>query len=323
MHDILIGLQYGDEGKGKATKYLIENGSYTHCVRFNGGPNAGHTIFHQGKKIVTHQIPTGIFHGLISIIGPGCVVDLRKLQLEIYAIKELGIDVDKLLKLSYNCHIISKDHIEEDINKDKIGSTRCGITPVYVDKYRKSGLRACDISDICVDVIDPSVELNKPGVKVFFEGAQGFMLDIDWGNYPYVTSSSCLSYNACSSGVSLKSIDKIYGVAKIYRTYVGNFDFQPDDENLDKIAVLGSELGATTGRRRQCNWLDLPQLQKSVMINGVTDLIINKCDIISKLGVFKLYNGDLIEFNTFKEMKEYINSFLNIKVTYSGSLVVV
>ena len=193
------------------------------------------------------------------------MIDLRKLKEEIKMIQELGIDVTKLLKIAYNCHVISNNHINEDIQKDKIGSTGCGITPVYVDKYRKQGLRMCDSNtDLNIEVIDTSVELNKENIKILFEGAQGYMLDIDWGNYPYVTSSTCLSYNACSTGVSLKTIDKIYGICKLYRTYVGNYKFQPDDKNLVRLALAGNEVGATTGRARQCDWLDLDELIKSI-----------------------------------------------------------
>jgi len=323
MHDILVGLQYGDEGKGKITHSLMKDKKYTHCVRYNGGPNAGHTIYYKGMKVVTHQIPTGIFYDVTCIIGSGCVVDIDKLKVEIMLLESLGIDVKNKLKISYNCHIIKSDHIKEDIKTDKVGSTKCGIRPVYRDKYNRKGLRVDKLDvNLDIDIIDPYIELNKNGVKAFFEGAQGFMLDIDWGNYPYVTSSSCLSSQACTSGISVKSINEIYGAAKIYNTYVGTKKFQPDEEVFKNLVELGNEKGSTTGRTRQCNWIDLDELEKGIVMNGVTTLIINKCDIIIILGIFKLYDKkELKEFETFDEMKKYISerfSFLK-KIIFSSS----
>ena len=235
-------------------------------------------------------------------------------------LESLGIDVKSKLKISYNCHIITSNHIQEDIKTDRVGSTKCGIRPVYRDKYNRKGLRVDKLDfDLDIEIIDPYIELNKEGVKAFFEGAQGFMLDIDWGNYPYVTSSSCLSSQACTSGISVKSINEIYGAAKIYNTYVGTKNFQPDEEVFKNLVELGNEKGSTTGRTRQCNWIDLDELEKGIV---VTTLIINKCDIIIILGIFKLYDKEeLKEFETFDEMKKYISkrfSFLK-KIIFSSS----
>lgn len=321
MHDIIVGLQYGDEGKGKITHHYVKNGNYTHCVRFNGGPNAGHTIYYKGMKVITHQIPTGIFYGLICVIGPGCFVDLVKLKKEIILIESLGIDVRNLLKISNNAHIITKKHINEDISHDLVGSTKSGIRPVSRDKYDRKGMLLSEYKgeEELFERIDSYEELNKEGNKILFEGAQGFMLDIDWGNYPYVTSSNTLSYYACSTGISMKKINKIYGVAKLYSTYVGSKKYQPDDNVFVMLQELGDEFGSTTGRMRQCNWLNLTELERAINMNGVTDLIINKCDIIITLSIFKLYDkDDIIEFNTFDDMKNYItDKFKDISIIFS------
>ena len=325
MSDIIIGLQYGDEGKGKVTKALIESVKYTHCVRFNGGPNAGHTIYFKGNKLVTHQVPTGIVYGLTCIIGPCCVIDIDKLEKEITMLEENGVEkVRDNLKIAYNAHIIKAEHIADDIANDVSGSTHCGIRPVYRDKYDRCGTRAEKYQEegICgCEIINTYDELSKDNINIMFEGAQGFMLDIDWGYYPYVTSSHCTSSMISSCGFPFKRVSSVYGVAKIYETYVGKMEYQGEDEMLDKLGELGQEFGATTGRKRQCNWLDMDVLNRSLAINSVTNLIINKCDILEKLGVYKLYNNkELVEFATFDEMKTYINENIKdktIKVMYS------
>ncbi len=318
MSSIIIGLQYGDEGKGKVTNCMIRNNkihSFTHCVRYNGGPNAGHTIYHNNKKLVTHQVPTGIIYGLKCVIGPNCALDIKKLQDEIDMLKNHGIqNIEENLKISFNTHIIQPKHINEDVSTDKIGSTGCGMRPVYRDKYNRSGLRVDKDynigTKICgCEVIDPYVFLNKDGTKILFEGAQGFELDINWGKYPFVTSSQCDTGMIVSCGYSFRKIKNVYGIAKIYNTYVGAMDYQPNDEKLIKLQKLGEEFGSTTNRKRQCNWLNLDELLRSININSVTDLIINKCDIFQQLEFYKLYhNGDGVEFKTFDEMKTYIRA---------------
>jgi len=326
MSDIIIGLQYGDEGKGKITKAFIEEGDYTHCVRFNGGPNAGHTIYFNGNKLVTHQVPTGIVHGLRCIIGPCCVVDIEKLEGEIKMLEDAGVvDVRKNLKVAYNAHIIFQKHIDDDINNDVAGSTQCGIRPVYRDKYNRCGTRAEKYENICgCEIVDSYKELSEENVKVLFEGAQGFMLDIDWGHYPYVTSSHCTSGMITSCGFPFQRVGEVVGVAKIYETYVGNMKFGPEgDADLERLGVLGEEYGATTGRRRQCNWLNLDRLNKALAINSVTQLVINKCDIIEKLGVYKLYHGEqLIEFDNLKDMQDYVLNNVRLAVEKNNSKIV-
>ena len=373
-HDVIVGLQFGDEGKGKVIYSLLTDGNandnvnddgsnndtnkkYTHCVRFNGGPNAGHTIYHNGNKLVTHQIPTGIFYGLTCIIGSGCVIDIDKLESEIKMVEEAGVsNVRKLLKVAYNCHVITKEFVEEDATTDKIGSTKSGIRPTYREKYNRAGTRAETLgTSICgCQIINPYNELSQDSVCVLFEGAQGFMLDIDYGYYPYVTSSHCHTAMISTTGVSFRNIDRVYGIAKLYNTYVGTRKFQPeDDEDLKKLAQMGEEFGSTTGRLRQCYWLNLDELTQAIEVNGVSDLIINKCDIMEQLGVFKLVHrdslnddndidnikiGDMSEksennksnciksFNTLQEMKDYITDYLNsvfkknkLRITFSSN----
>lgn len=323
MSDIIIGVQYGDEGKGKVTEALMKKKEHSHCARYNGGPNAGHTIYVNGKKLVTHQVPTGIIHGMKCLIGPCCVIDIEKLEQEIVMLEEHGVkDVRKNLKIAHNAHIISKKHIQEDIANDMSGSTHCGIRPVYRDKYDRCGTRAETFNQICgCEIVNSYKELSQPGTKVLFEGAQGFMLDIDWGHYPFVTSSHCTSTVISSCGYPFKKIRNVYGIAKIYETYVGKMEYQGPDPELVTLGQLGHEYGATTGRLRQCNWFNLDTINMAVTVNSVTHLIINKCDIIEQLGVFKLIHNDTkIEFETLEKMKEYINANIidpDIEIIYS------
>lgn len=316
MNDIIVGLQHGDEGKGKVTKYYVRVEDYDYCVRFNGGPNAGHTVYHNGKKFITHQIPSGIFYNIKCMIGTGCVIDLEKLQDEIEKLEEAGINVRDNLKISRFAHVITQQHIMEDERTDKIGSTKSGIRPVYRDKYNRRGFRMDIIhNDFGCEIVDPYVELKK-ATRILFEGAQGFELDIDSKNYPYVTSSHCLAGHVNTTGVSIKTIRDIIGVAKIYDTYVGLRNFQGTDPDLEGLGELGEEVGSTTGRERQCNWLNLDKLTRAIDINGVNVLIINKCDIIKKLGKFKLYhNYKLVSFDTFEEMRRYIEMSLKDEIT--------
>ena len=284
--DVVVGLQYGDEGKGKVAHDLCRNGEYTHVLRFNGGPNAGHTIYHEGKKLVTHHIPSGVFFGVRSIIGNGCVVDPKRLLEEIKELEAAGIDVVSYLRIAENAHIITENHKNEDEQDEKIGTTRRGCGPAYRSKYDRSGVLVRDyrfsgklsfLTDLIVDLYDEFH--NKEDVYVLCEGAQGFGIDVDWGDYPFVTSSHCTTAGALLNGIPPQAINRVWGVAKAYETYVGSKNFQGKDPLLEKIQELGQEFGATTGRKRQANWIDLDFLIKSCKINGVTDLVINKMDI--------------------------------------------
>lgn len=316
LADIVVGIQHGDEGKGKVSNCLCKDNDYDLCVRFNGGPNAGHTIYVNETKIVLHQIPIGIIYGIRCLIGPTCVLDCRKLEEELTLLEKSGFEnVRKMLYISYNVHTIEEKHIQSDINNNKVGTTCSGIGPTYTDKYARCGNRLKEVNEICgCRVIDPLGLLYSGEVKnIFMEGAQGFELDIDWGDYPYVTSSSCLSGASTLTGISPKCISKIYGVAKIYETYVGSKKFgNHDDNNLQRLQKLGNEYGATTGRVRKCNWLNLYRLRRAILVNGVTHLIINKCDVMELLGKFHLYNikNELMSFGSLQEMKDYIRKSL-------------
>ena len=202
--DVVVDVQHGDCGKGKITHHLARTGDYTHVVRYNGGHNAGHTIYHEGKKFVTHVIPCGVFFGIESIIGPGCVVNPERLLSEMKELRDAGIDIDNLLSIAKNAHVITDWHLAED-NKDKaIGTTKRGNGPAYRDKYGRKGVRAEQVPELQEYLIDIYQEFhhnNESTVKILFEGAQGFGLDIDWGDYPFVTSSHCTVGSAILNGV--------------------------------------------------------------------------------------------------------------------------
>ena len=310
--DVVVDLQYGDCGKGKVTHHLLKSGEYTHCIRYNGGCNAGHSIFHNGVLFVTHHIPAGVFFGVKSIIGPGCVVNLQQFFDEIHDLQDAGIETTGMIFIAKNAHIITTDHLEEDGKDTKIGTTKRGNGPAYRDKYGRTGLRAGDIPELERYVIDVYDELHNESQDpvILFEGAQGFGLDIDWGDYPYVTSSHCTVGSAILNGVPPQSIRKVYGVAKGYETYVGAKDFEPkkDAKIFHEIREIGQEFGATTGRPRKCNWLDTKLLRKAIRINGVTDLIVNKMDVLKEVETWRVREGDkqFVYFLNEEAMKEHI-----------------
>lgn len=331
--DILLGLQWGDEGKGKIVDAITAN--YDIVARFQGGPNAGHTLEFNGQKHVLHLIPSGIFHeNKLNIIGNGVVLDPSVFKEEIDA---LGVPVEKLSKrliisnkanLILPCHRILDAAIEQSKGSSKIGSTLRGIGPAYTDKISRNGLRVGDIlsnnfkkmydehfawhmreiesHNFVFNVADyekgwfEGVELLKKfrienteyvinnalasGKNVLAEGAQGTMLDIDFGSYPFVTSSSTISAGACTGmGVSPKRIGEVFGIFKAYCTRVGSGPFPTElfDATGDNLRNIGHEFGATTGRKRRCGWLDLPELKYAIMVNGVTQLLMTKSDVLS------------------------------------------
>jgi adenylosuccinate synthase len=308
--DVILDLQQGDSGKGKISNSLVQTGDYTHSVRFNGSNNAGHTIYKDGKKIVTHSIPAGVLHGVKSIIGPGCVVNVDHFFDELDDLEDCGIDLNGLVYISKNTHIITSSHLEEDGRDTKIGTTKRGNGPAYRDKYDRKGIRASEVHELQPYLIDVYEEFHgKKGCSVLFEGAQGFYLDVDWGDYPYVTSSHCTVGSAVMNGVPPQKIRKIYGAAKIYETYVGTKKFEPDDPVFEKIRGLGNEYGATTGRPRQCNWLDIDNLVKAARINGVTDLVVSKMDILRSIGMWCLYyHGKKLTFSSEMGIKDFITN---------------
>ena len=329
--DIVVGLSYGDEGKGKVTHHLLKSGEYTHCLRFNGGCNAGHTIYHNGEKFVTHHIPAGVFFGVKSIIGSGCVVNLQQFYDEIAMLEEAGITTAGLVYIASNAHIITDDHVEEDGRDTAIGTTKRGNGPAYRDKYNRQGVRACEVPELVestylIDLYREFYEGYSEPV-VLCEGAQGFGLDIDWGEYPYVTSSHCTSAGALLNGIPPQSVRKVYGVTKAYDTYVGSRDFHGKGRTFDLLQQVGNEFGATTGRPRQCNWLNIKDLKRAIDVNGVTDLIINKVDILREVGTWNLrsYKNDSIFLQLGSEVawKQYITKYLrdqnNVDITFSES----
>jgi adenylosuccinate synthase len=322
--DVCFGCCWGDEGKGKVVAQLAKEGGYDFVCRWTGGNNAGHTVYVNGEKYKTHLIPSGVFYGVKSIIGQGCVVNMNAFQEEITYLEKNGFDVS-LIKISPNAHIITEDHIEDDKQNYKHqGSTRRGIAPCYRDKYARIGKRVKDY-----DFFDKYLWDGKLYGNVLCEGSQGMWLDIDFGNYPYVTSSTTLPYGACSLGFPPQLINKVYGACKIYDTRVGTDpEFSEkllENEDLYKLAVLGGEYGVATGRMRKTNWLNLDKLVDSINISGTTHLIISKIDIIQELGIYKLYNkGILVVYDNFEVMKKDIDEIIASKCTliskvmYSG-----
>ena len=371
--DLLLGLQWGDEGKGKIVDAITSN--YDIIARFQGGPNAGHTIEFDGHKHVLHTIPSGIFNdNSINIIGNGVVIDPGIFLKEINGLNKFNLDLNKNLFISKRAHIILPTHkiidasSEASKGKKKIGSTLKGIGPTYMDKTGRNGIRIGDIIDDswqikynnlkekhlklisnfnqkvelsldqleaeffegieCIKsfkLIESENYLNNAiieGKKILAEGAQGSLLDIDFGTYPYVTSSNTTSAGACSGlGVPPNKIKNIRGIFKAYTTRVGSGPFPTElfDSIGKKIRDVGHEYGATTGRDRRCGWLDLVALKYSIQINGVTELNIMKSDVLSsieKLLVCTSYTIDGEEINFFPydiDSKDVIPNYIEFK----------
>ena len=318
--DVLIGLQHGDEGKGKISKCLSDINNYDCYVRFNGGPNAGHTIIYNDEEIVLHQLPCGILKNKPCLISTDCVVDINKLKSEIILLESKDIKVIDNLYISNMCHIITEESIMEDCKNNKIGTTCSGIGQTYSKRALRTGNKI-QINEKLYKLVEPFEFLENYN-NIFFEGAQGFELDINYGDYPYVTSSSCISHAIFRNGGDIYIKPNVYGVCKIYDTYVGSKDFGDNDNDLIKLGEIGEECGATTGRKRKCNWLNLKKLMIACKINKVSTIYINKCDIIQKLNVYKLYNleNKLITFDNYNDMKQYIENILNnYNTIFSGS----
>lgn len=321
--DVVLGLQFGDEGKGKITHRLAKNG-YDAVLRFNGGGNAGHTIFHNGVKYITHLIPCGVFYNTLSVIGNGCVVDLNNFFNELEYLKSHGIDTS-LVKIANNAHIITDDQKNEDMKDKSIGTTKTGNGPCYRDKYARSGIRAEQISSLKPYLIDMHDLIYCSSSQYFLaEGAQAFGLDIDWGDYPYVTSSHCGIGAVLLNGFNHTHIRDVYGVMKGYSTYVGAKEFQPKLDVFDELREVGQEYGATTGRPRQCNWLDLNLIEKAVKMNGVNHILVNKMDILQTMSKKYLWNicigKGFYKFTTEDDFKLAIERRLpgiNIEYSYS------
>ncbi len=352
--DVLLGLQWGDEGKGKIVDVLTPE--YDIIARFQGGPNAGHTLEFEGIKHVLNTIPSGIFRdNVLNVVGNGVVIDPVLFQKELEKLAPFNVDYKKRLLISKKAHLILPTHrlldaaSETAKGKDKIGSTLKGIGPTYMDKTGRNGLRVGDIYspnfkekyDSLVEkhvgilkhyegfeydlselegpwmegietlrsliAIDSEHYLNaalKAGKKVLAEGAQGTMLDIDFGTYPFVTSSNTVTAGTCTGlGVAPSTIGKVIGIFKAYCTRVGSgpFPTELEDETGELIRKLGSEFGATTGRPRRCGWVDLPALKYSIMINGATELSMMKSDVLDTFKTIRvcthyIINGEKIDY---------------------------
>ena len=296
VNTVVVGLQLGDEGKGKVCDYLMQE--HDICVRYNGGPNTGATVWVGDKKYKFHHIPVGVIQNKPSYIASTCYVNPLKLLKEIETLKTLGIDVSNL-KISPYCHTITETHLMQDSQTEQtsqgVGSTKQGISPCARDKFSRTGFRlhqwnAIEHSSLEKHFVDVSGELNywiQNKKSILFEGAQGTLLDIDHGLYPWVsTSNNVAGAAAMACGIGPQHINKVVGVFKPYVTYVGNNEFQTEikDQKLnDLIVELGHEYGTTTGRRRRVGWLSLPLLHYACMVNGVTDLAVTKGDVLEGL----------------------------------------
>lgn len=365
--DVLLGLQWGDEGKGKIVDYLAPN--YDIIARFQGGPNAGHTLIFDGRKHVLHTIPSGIFRDdLLNVVGNGVVIDPVILKKEIDGLVEAGVDYQRRLLISKKAHLILPTHRMLDAaseaakGKQKIGSTLKGIGPTYMDKTGRNGIRVgdtlaqnfmerynklvekhkrllstydfeYDISDYekewfdaveflnTLSIIDGEYFLNQSiesGKRVLAEGAQGSLLDIEFGSYPFVTSSNTLSSGASHGlGIAPNMINNVYGIFKAYCTRVGSGPFPTElhDDTGEQLRQNGHEFGSTTGRSRRCGWLDIPALKYAIMINGVTHLSMMKGDVLSGMESIKVCVAYEIEGTKTEKMPFEIN-YADIKPIY-------
>ena len=359
MVDVILGLQWGDEGKGKIVDYFATN--YDVIARFQGGPNAGHTLYVEGKKIVLHQIPSGIFHAnKINLIGNGVVLDAVTLKRECGNVAAMGVDYKKNLYISERAHLILPTHraldkaSELSKGNEKIGSTLKGIGPAYMDKTGRNGLRVGNLLDKSfttdyiklrmkhqrlLDNFNFQEDINaweeeffealeflrefkivngeyfinekiQKGNKVLAEGAQGSMLDVDFGTFPFVTSSNTISAGVCTGlGIAPQKIKEVFGISKAYCTRVGSGPFPTEllDETGELIRKTGNEFGSTTGRPRRCGWIDLVALQFACMINGVTQIIMTKADILDGLAELKVCNS----YKVNGEEKNYVPFQMN------------
>jgi adenylosuccinate synthase len=367
---IVVGSQWGDEGKGKIVDFLSENADVV--ARYQGGHNAGHTVVINDEKFILHLIPSGILNkGKICLIGNGVVVDPAALIEEINELRKRGVEVAKNLFLSKNAHLIMPYHLSLDKEREKLRGTKCigttgrGIGPAYTDKTARTGMRVADllqpqvfkeklkanlfdinfllenlykvprfdVEDVYNEymgyaeklseyIADTDIIINRmisENRNVLFEGAQGTLLDIDHGTYPYVTSSNPIAGGACIGlGVGPTKISKVLGVVKAYTTRVGSGPFPTEikDQLGDKLRERGGEYGATTGRPRRCGWLDMVILRHSARINGLTGIAITKLDILDGIDVIKICTSYRYKGKIYEEFPKEINIFEECEPTY-------
>ena len=359
--DVLLGAQWGDEGKGKVVDVIAPD--YDVIARFQGGPNAGHTLIFEGRKHVLHTIPSGVFRpGTMNLVGNGVVIDPVIFLKEVKALEAIGVDVRKSLLISRRAHLILPTHraldaaSEAEKGSGKIGSTLKGIGPTYMDKTGRNGLRVGDLErkdfkERYVHLVrkherllgmygqgtepDPAAEAEwmdsietlrsmtfvdsehyldeamRNGKRVLAEGAQGTLLDIDFGTYPFVTSSNTISAGASIGlGVAPNRIGKVVGIFKAYCTRVGSGPFPTELENAtgQHIRKAGNEFGSTTGRPRRCGWLDLPALHYAVMINGITELAMMKSDVLCGMDKVLVCTGYKVNGEVTRRLPYYITS---------------
>lgn len=312
--DICCGLAWGDEAKGKIVLHLIKQHKYDFVCRWSGGSNAGHTIYINGIKYNTNIIPAGVFLGINSYIGPDCFINVDDFLQEVKTLKDNGFDTT-VIKISPNAHVITNAHKDEDMKKylKKQGSTGKGIAPCARDKFGRIGTL---VKNIPGNPLKDFIFQGELFGNILCEGAQGFWLDINYGNYPFVTSSYTLPYSSCSLGFPPQKINKIYGAAKIYDTRVGvDPEFPNDllnDTVLQQIVQIGQEFGTTTGRTRIPNWLNLDKLIKSINITGTTHVIISKIDVLQKISVFKyIFNDKLLDCPNLQDLLNTIRSLIH------------
>lgn len=377
--DLLLGLQWGDEGKGKIVDVLTAG--YDIIARFQGGPNAGHTLEFGGIKHVLHTIPSGIFHEKsVNVVGNGVVIDPVILAKEIDDLSKYNLDIPSRLLISRKAHLILPTHrlldaaSEASKGKAKIGSTLKGIGPTYMDKTGRNGLRVgdtelpdfmeryhalvkkhlamldnynarieFDLNELerewfaalevlkSLTFVDSEHYLNQAvaqGKKILAEGAQGAMLDVDFGTYPFVTSSNTMAAGACTGlGVPPRAIGEVFGIFKAYTTRVGSgpFPTELNDATGDRLCEIGREYGATTGRRRRCGWLDLPVLKYACMVSGVSQLMMMKADVLSGFPEVKVcthyeYMGKKIDYLPYNIEEQYLRPIYETLPGWNGDL---
>ena len=316
--DICCGLAWGDEAKGKIVSHLIQKNDYDWICRWNGGSNAGHTIYIGGKKYATHIIPAGVFYNIPCYIGPDCLINVDAFIKEINYLNDNGFDTSKIF-VSGNAHVITKEHVNDDISQyqKQQGSTGTGIAPCARDKFARKGILLKDYDNFPYKD-NVWKESHSPLFgNILCEGAQGFWLDIIHGMYPYVTSSYTLPYSACSLGFTHRVIRNVYGAAKVYDTRVGvdpyfeHHNAHLYKDTFDNIAKIGEEYGTTTKRMRKVEWLNLDKMIYAINTSGTNIIIMSKIDILEKINKFAyIYNNDYVVYDNKDDFIKNINTII-------------